>query len=85
MIIDLRTEAEISRKPKASDIVIPTPLPPLGPQAVCQLAETLHEVGSKFGNGRRLEVFCAKGNRSRLAFAMLKSMGFQVVDRGGVG
>lgn len=83
MIIDLRTDAEINQLPRASDVIINTPLPPLNTRQVCELAETLHEV-TQHAPGATYRVFCAKGNRSGLAAAMLKAMGVRVVDLGGV-
>jgi len=83
MIIDLRTEAERSRNPRTSDIVINTPLPPLNQSQIADLKVALTEVARDIPD-RPIKVFCAKGSRSRLATSILRDMGVEVVDLGGV-
>jgi rhodanese-related sulfurtransferase len=83
MIIDLRTDREIARYPVPSDIIINTPIPPLSPRAMADLREALSEV-APMARGETIQVFCAKGNRSKIAASILRSMGYRVVDRGGV-
>jgi len=84
MIIDLRTAPEKRRVPQASDVELEVPLPPLSGDVRRWLRRTLLHIAGSEPKGTTFRVFCAKGNRSRVAADILRGAGYDVVDLGGV-
>lgn len=85
LILDIRSypEYEAGHLPQA--IHVPTPLPPLEPREICNLTNKLDRILAIYGDEPHYGVYCAKGNRSRLAYALLKALGVkQVSNLGGL-
>lgn len=84
MRIDLRTRQEAVACPVPASVILDVPKPPLSPDQIGSMAAKLMAVTSGVPRDARIEVFCAKGIRSRLATAILLQAGFSgVVNLGG--
>jgi rhodanese-related sulfurtransferase len=84
MRIDLRTRQEAAACPVPASVILDVPKPPLTPDQIGSMAAKLMAVTSGVPRDARIEVFCAKGIRSRLATAILLQAGFSgVVNLGG--
>ena len=85
MIIDVRSFPERQRFPEYSDLQIETPIPPLSPEEIYDMAATLFFKLADIDKETPIEIFCARGVRSALAVQILKQAGFtDVYDLGGV-
>jgi len=85
LLVDLRTFEEVEDCPSESDLILDTPLPPLSPEDVADLTESLYSLTSDMSKHQYINIFCAKGKRSAVAVAILKQAGFtNVTDLGGV-
>lgn len=83
MDIDLRTGAEKARHPHPSDVEVEVSVPPLGHDEYRWMKSTLLNIAGSRPR-ETFRVFCAKGNRSRMAAEILREAGYSVVDLGGV-
>jgi len=85
VLLDVRSPDEHRRLRVPGAVLIPTPLPPLDPDAICQLSIALAQATAGVPRSRPLLVYCAKGKRSRLASSILGVYGFEeVIDLGGI-
>jgi rhodanese-related sulfurtransferase len=85
MIIDLRTYAEARRKPVNGAKVLNIPKPPLSPNQIGAMAQSLYNATKGLRKDSPIFVLCAKGVRSGLAHVILRQAGFtRVTDLGGI-
>lgn len=84
ILLDIRSYAEWNEGHFSNAIHVPTPLPPLSAEQICLLTQKLAELMNRFGPDTQFAVYCKKGKRSGLAASLLRVMGAEVKDLGGV-
>ena len=81
-ILDIRTRSEYEAIHVCGAIHIETPRPPLSISARRSL---LHRMAAlNFPAGEPVAVYCAKGIRSKIAAGLLRQLGHEVIDLGGI-
>lgn len=83
-ILDIRTEQEYCSGHLCDAINIPTPLPPLNNSSKNVLRNRLQNWIDNEYRGEKVYVYCKKGIRAELATNVLRSLGVNAVNIGGV-
>ncbi len=84
MILDIRSTQEYAEGHIEGAVLVPTPRPPLSLLQRATLRARLESVTATLPRGSTVAVYCKKGVRSALAASMLRAMGYDVVDWGGI-
>lgn len=84
VILDIRTPQEYEQGHLQGAVLVPTPLPPLDELRKLRLRENLRRAMDEVPKERKVYVYCKKGKRAGVASDIIKTMGYDATNLGGV-